>query len=337
MYIEYLDYVRNIKFDETNENFNMLKIIKTTVEKVHKFFINLFNKLIEQDNPILNDYELNELNDFLQLPAYFNYNTTSNLILIKKINFLFHQILNTKNLTKSKLESIIRLFNENELNTDEAYISFIREFIRKVIITQETLKKDQIFLLLNILLKKEIEDEEVSQMLTEIITDLNQNYLTEIHKLYEQNKINVNRYLVGCKDIRKLLEKSQEESAYSEIVIIVNNNLIRIVNFIIRENPLLVNYAELSKIPISNKKAILNKFEEHANFILETVENYFFDNLFMLKSETFETEVNQFKSDLLSSISESLSCLYNSLGLKTLWEMKVKGEKQISWTNYLIC
>jgi len=377
-----LNYNNLILYLESNKiNFNLIlkkfkKFLNFSIQKINLVFKTENEQRINNDNFL----EL-ELIYYKKLIIHFLEKFV--LELIKKYILINGSNKNTNNISRNN-NNKLKLDPEIELYKD--YKNLIFEFI------SELLKSNSYLLEYNNSDKKKDEKnyEIISQLklefannfkniLGEIYQILNTNFNLYLDSIIKINENSVRRYLLGTKDVRKLLttenqqpfnssnsnniENSSEPNSNTnsnnintstevsyidpnklqkfEFLVILYNNLQEIFNIITQENSYILVYPELKLISVKEKHNLIEKFEGHCDVILNLINNFFYDNLFVIKSSSMVTEVEYFKNCLLNlknengKIIEFVRELYQLLGLRKLWENKINKKEKSLWENFL--
>jgi hypothetical protein len=154
VYLEYYAYVKSIKATHENEeNLEVIKLIHRSVDQVNKSVSNLITKMLEQDNSNLKEFNLDEINDLLNLKmsnildehSLKNIeNSQEQLKLSKQINLILYQV---------SLFYHNQNFNKNtNLRIIESFFDFIKEkcnLIKKFEpLNYKLIKESAIFLLI---------------------------------------------------------------------------------------------------------------------------------------------------------------------------------------------
>lgn len=363
LYLEYYQYLLKI-----NSNSIVIKNIKNVAEKINSCLVNLLKKILQQNSTY--NFKLEEINDILEFRFYQVLNSFLNEVNyaeLKKINviiyqfFVFFKYLNLdKNETNFKKikqffafsQEKIVLLESISINNQNLLINLLEYLLINFFIP---IVKNSLFQNLKNFEKFKKRKEFIMNFFTEFIQIENSSLkiifpkltnLSEIEKLIidnffiyfdntlKINKTNLKKYLSTIKDIKKLVTIDsfyiEKESFINyDILVILNNNL----------NEIFSNIQEISGLIETNikyKLQIINKVNSHLDSeVLQMIQNFFEDNLYILLYDSFTKEIDEFRSQALNILLDFFKDLYNSLSVVKLWEEKEKLKKLKTFESFL--
>lgn len=359
LYLEYYYYLMSLKSNPASIIQTLIKVC----EKLNHGIGNLLIKMLRQNNNNLKEMNLEDINDILNLeinPILSGHNLSIGLRKINVILFQFHIYYDYFQINEnSPIEKFVEFFqffkeklfiikNETNENDDiiEASLNFIFDnYVHPTIqkyyfIPSSQYTVNKFTQRRNILCQYLLENNFTS--LGKIEETINQNFYIFLDLNLTNNSTMIHRYLRGIKDIKKLLTQDNQDKY--EVLVVLNNNLVEIYNIIIEEHC----YSSLLTMSITHKYHLINKLNCHIDHILKILSNFFMDNCYIIKYDTFtnnskqgqssENELIVFKNQLFNFSNESgiimefLRDIYRVLGLNKYWELY--GIKEIkNWSD----
>jgi len=359
LYLEYYYYLMSLKSNPASIIQTLIKVC----EKLNHGIGNLLIKMLRQNNNNLKEMNLEDINDILNLeinPILSGHNLSIGLRKINVILFQFHIYYDYFQINEnSPIEKFVEFFQffkeklfiiKNETNENEDIIEASLNFIfdnyvhptiqKYYFIPSSQYTVNKFTQRRNILCQYLLENNFTS--LGKIEETINQNFYIFLDLNLTNNSTMIHRYLRGIKDIKKLLTQDNQDKY--EVLVVLNNNLVEIYNIIIEEHC----YSSLLTMSITHKYHLINKLNCHFDHILKILSNFFMDNCYIIKYDTFTNNSKQgqssanelivFKNQLFNFSNESgiimefLRDIYRVLGLNKYWELY--GIKEIkNWSD----
>ncbi len=324
IYIEYYNFIKNFE----NNNFNVIKNIKNSANKINDEIVNLLNNLFNINNNSLG-IKNNEIFQILNLEfnkIFEENNNNENNSEESKINIsvILYQIEKYMNFNKNETnyEKILKYFEEKliiiykekiSLNLKEKiYYNLFKFYIFDVIKNYYNYYNE------------EIENNFISEFINNIkLFDVSKKLLNEvdsiekfyffknIDKFLELNELKIKNYFNNFSEIKKLflnvIKDDNQINLKYEIIFIINNNLNYINNFIVNEN----------FIKFKDKINCLIKLINHCDNLLNIIIHFFNNNLiiFYMNNE-LNKEFEEFKINLNNVIINFIKDIYNFFQIK---------------------
>jgi hypothetical protein len=368
LYIEYLNYFNSLP----QLNYEVYRVIKFAINKIHSQVKNFIFKNLQQNFCL--DITLEEIHGILELPKNefltdvmkLEENSSSN----KKLSALLYQFqvyfsnldLQTKNLKRINSEKFLRFTREKF------------QILKTVLIEEELTEYFKLFIdflmndYLNTILKEFVNFKDVNQSIfskenefrcnTEIIinffsqffedfseyiseneqntlfNEINQSLICFFFELFtsilNKAEINQTKYLNSNREMKKILSVDQTSSGHIkfDILIIIYNNLNEIRNCLI-DNKLFLKQ-------IKDKNRILTLVNTHTSSIIERLQSFFEQNMYLMKLELFRNEIIAFKAQLCEAILNPFhKDVYDILDLIKLWDQRDSLSKNTQWQDFL--